>query len=407
MRFTARALISAATLLAASALAAGVGPAALGASAATVNPGPWTQTDYNGAMSEANPGETTLTPATLSKVGYLRSLVAPPDVTGSCNPDQGYIAPLLSGGDVYAMADSRLVAYQASNGQTLWQSVPDPTWSSTFVSLALSGNVVVVGSYYCGSESDPNGFIQAFSATTGAPVWSTDGGPLDAMVVANGDVIASGASVGSGTVISATQASDGKLLWQQDYGCFGGSGPAVVVGGVVVFAACTDSNNTPFLQGDSLATGARLWRRSGSWQVQRGDLAAAGGKNVFATSGGSVFDLNPQTGATTYELTGASTVLAITSSEVYADCSAPDVCGYRLSDGHQLWQKAYGSQQLAVEAGGVLYLGNGQTVNATSGAQLRSLWQSPTTTTALAVGEGRIAVSNTSRVLDLYGLPGS
>jgi hypothetical protein len=28
-------------------------------------------------------------------------------------------------------------------------------------------------------------------------------------------------------------------------------------------------------------------------------------------------------------------------------------------------------------------------------------------TTALAVGEGRIAVSNTSRVLDLYGLPGS
>jgi hypothetical protein len=64
-----------------------------------------------------------------------------------------------------------------------------------------------------------------------------------------------------------------------------------------------------------------------------------------------------------------------------------------LSDGHQLWQKAYGSQQLAVEAGGVLYLGNGQTVNATSGSQLRPRWQSPTTTTALAVGEGRIAVS--------------
>jgi PQQ-like domain len=414
MRFTSKTLVSAVTLLAASALIAGSGPAALGAPAATVSPGPWTQTDYNAAMSEANPGESTLTPATLSKVGYLRSVAAAPDpVMFGCDPEQGYVAPSLAGGDLYAVADNRVLAYQASNGQTLWQHVLDPTGSSTFFSLALSGNLVIVGSEFCGSASDPNGTIQAYSAATGAPAWSapvnSTAGPMNAMVVADGLVIGSGASAGSGTVVSAHQASDGKLVWQQGYGCGGGTGPAVVVGGVVVFAACTVANNTPFLQGDSLATGARLWRRSGTWQVQRGDLAASAGKNVFASSGGSVFDLNPLTGATRYTLTGAGSVLAVGSSQVYANCSTVNLCGYQLSDGHQLWQHSNGAQQLVVEAGGVLYLGDGEALNATSGAHLSYVWEEPNPNLpaeALAVGEGRIAVVDDPRVLDLYGLSG-
>ena len=411
MRFTSRTLVSAVTLLAAAALVAGSGTTALGASAATVSPGPWAQTDYNAAMSQANPGESTLTPATLSKVGYLRSVTAAPDSESGCNPDQGYVAPILTGGDLYALANSRLVAYQASTGHTLWQQLPDPTWSSTFFSLAMSGNLIIVGSEYCGSVSAPNGIIQAYSAATGAPAWSAPAnsteGPMSAMVVADGLVIGSGASSDAGTIVSAHQASDGKLVWQQSYGCANETGPAVVVGGVVVFAACTNSNDTPFLQGDSLATGARLWRRSGTWQVQRGDLATSAGKNVFAISGGSVFDLNPQTGATRYTLTGATSVLAVSSSEVYADCSGNNLCGYQLGDGHQLWQQLGGSQQLAVEAGGVLYLADGQALNATSGAQLTYVWQEPPNATAIAVGEGRIAVVDDPRVLDLYGLPGS
>lgn len=170
------------------------------------------------------------------------------------------------------------------------------------------------------------------------------------------------------------------------------------------------ANNTPFLQGDSLATGAQLWRRSGTWQVERGDLAASAGKNVFASSGGSVYDLNPLTGATRYTLTGADSVLAVGSSQVYASCSGISVCGYQLSDGHQLWSASGGGQPLAVEAGGVLYLSDGQALNATSGAPLTYVWEQPNVTAAtraLAVGEGRIAVVNDPRVLDLYGLPGS
>jgi hypothetical protein len=411
MRFTSKTLVSAVTLLAAAGLVAGSGTAALGASAATISPGPWAQTDYNAAMSQANLGESTLTPATLSKVGYLRSVTAAPDpVEFGCNPDQGYVAPILAGGDLYALANSRLVAYQASTGHRLWQRVPDPTWSSGFFSLAMSGNLVIVGSEYCGSVSAPSGNIQAYSAATGAPEWSAPAnsteGPMSAMVVADGLVIGSGSSSDAGTIVSAHQASDGKLVWQQSYGCANEAGPAVVVGGVVIFAACTNSNDTPFLQGDSLATGALLWQRSGTWQVQRGDLATSAGKNVFAISGGSVFDLNPQTGATRYTLTGAASVLAVGSSEVYANCSATYVCGYQLSDGHQLWQQPYGIQQLAAEAGGVLYFDDGQALNATSGAPLSYVWQGPDAT-ALAVGEGRIAVVDDPRVLDLYGLPGS
>ncbi len=412
MGITARVLACATALLASSALVAGSCTAALGASAATVKPGPWSQTDYNAAMSRANLGESTLTPATVSKIGYLRTLTSQPDpIEAGCSENAGYVAPNLAGGDIFALANGRLVKYQASDGHVLWQRTPDPTWSFSLFSVAVSGDVVIVGSEYCGSVSDPDGRIQAFSAATGKPLWSvptTPGfGPMSSMVVADGLVIGSGSSAGGGTVVSAHLVSNGKLAWQQSYGSCNNTGSAVVVGGFVVFAACGDMTGTPFLQGDNLTTGARAWRQPGTWQVERGDLSASAGKNVFAVSGGTAFDVNPKTGATRYTLTGATNVLAVDASLVFADCSNFDICGYDLSDGSQAWQVSDNSQ-LAAEAGGVLYLADGQALTASTGAQLGFIWAgSALAASAIAVGEGRIAVVNDPRVLDIYGLPGS
>jgi hypothetical protein len=61
---------------------------------------------------------------------------------------------------------------------------------------------------------------------------------------------------------------------------------------------------------------------------------------------------------------------------------------------------------LAAEADGVLYLSDGSAVSTASGATITSLWDTDSAT-ALVVGDGRIAVVNDPRVLDLYGLAGS
>jgi hypothetical protein len=81
--------------------------------------------------------------------------------------------------------------------------------------------------------------------------------------------------------------------------------------------------------------------------------------------------------------------------------------GQRPATGRRLWHTSPGFvPALAAEAGGVLYLDQGPALNIASGRTLATLWAG-LTATALAVGDGRIAVVTDPRVLDLYGLPGS
>ena len=86
------------TLLAA-VLAALTGSGIAGVSAATKS-SPWSQTDYNAAQSRANVAEKTLTPATVGKVQYLRSVATPlnpVNVDGdTCTGDEA-VAPVLTG----------------------------------------------------------------------------------------------------------------------------------------------------------------------------------------------------------------------------------------------------------------------------------------------------------------------
>ena len=63
------------------------------------------------------------------------------------------------------------------------------------------------------------------------------------------------------------------------------------------------------------------------------------------------------------------------------------------------------SPTLAAEADGVLYLGFGTALNAATGTVIKKVWSGQAT--ALAVGDGRIAVTTDPRILDLFGLHGS
>jgi outer membrane protein assembly factor BamB len=396
-----------------SALALGTGGGAGAAAApATTPPGPWFQTDYNAAASRANLAETTLTTATLSKVRYLRSITAPPNPPAEgCVANQGMVAPVLSGGSLYVIASGVVSDYDVTTGRLIWRRNPDPTFSTVYRSLAVSKGVVIAGGVGCDSVSDPNGFLVAFDAATGAKLWSSGttagGGALSSMVVANGLVVAIGSSEGSGTIVAAHNVTTGAPVWEGDFEACGGN-RVIVVRGLVVFTACNGSL-TNFLQADSLATGKRVWRRTGNWTVLRGDSPAASGATLYARLGNTVEDLNPQTGATRFSLPGAADVLAVGATQAYATCSNADVCGYSVATGKRLWGTVtLGIPQSAAEAGGVLYMSGGDTVNATTGAVLRTLWVNFSgTTTALAVGNGHIAVVNDPRVADIYGLPGS
>ena len=395
------------------ALAVLTGTAAAVAQAAPT-PSNWSQTNSDSAQSRANRSEHVLTRSAVSRVQYRRSVVAPVDLPRQqvCT-SVSIVTPVLTGGRMYAVANGRLTAYNPGTGAVIWQrrlSAGADTTSLNAEALAVAGGLVVVGEDSCDSVSDPNGFVQAFHAATGAPAWSDpitpQGGALVQMVVSGTFVAAAGASDGSGQVVAVRKLATGALAWDHlTNAC--ASGSVLVIDHLVVSNRC-GQNPDGTLSANHLATGARAWSRPGGWQIQRGNLGGTTGGHLYATDpAGVVVDLNPATGTTQYALTGATTVLAVDGSQAYADCGSLGVCAYAAATGGRKWNVQPGTPTplLAAEADGVLYLDQGPALNTSTGQTITTLWNGAAT--ALAVGNGRIAAVTDPRVLDLYGLPGS
>jgi outer membrane protein assembly factor BamB len=175
-----------------------------------------------------------------------------------------------------------------------------------------------------------------------------------------------------------------------------------------------DNKGNETIEADNLATGAAVWRLTGSWKLQRGDLNTSAGTHLYVTSpSGTVVDLNPRTGQVAYSLSQAVDVLAVGQFRVYATCGShgQDICAYNTSTGALEWQNTQfglGPGALVAEAAGALYLDSGIALNAGTGQYITTIWQSPgnSPATALAVGDGRVAVVSEPRILDLYGLRG-
>ena len=393
--------------------AAGAAPVT---SAAAASSSPWRQTDYNAALSRSNLTEETLTAATAGKIRYLRSVTAPPVPPGtgcfSDSPGQDMVAPLLTGGDLYAVTTGRITKYDAATGALIWRRNPDSSFSHVYPSLAVAGGLVIVGELDCGSQSSPEGTIRAFNATTGAPVWSKPMprlGALQRLVVSNGLVVAAGASEQSGLVITVRKLTTGANVWTQSNLCI--LGGLMVVKQVVITPSCTTTDN---IVGRNLTTGAVVWTRTGDWVLQRGDSDTAAGHHVFAINpSGTVVSLAPLTGKTQFPLAGAASVLAVDGSQAYGACGSlnNDVCAYNTGTGRLRWQaKSFEATEpvLAAEAGGVLYVDQGAALDTATGQVLTTLWGGgPPPASALAVGDGRVAAVTGPRVVDLYGLPGS
>src|SRR5262249_22445081 len=308
-----------------------------------------------------------------------------------------------------------LSKYNPATGGLIWRRILlDPIDKESFVldanSLAVAGGLVVVGDVGCDSVSDPNGFIQAFSASTGRRVWSPPITPghraLDQMGLSGSYVAAAGTSPGGGQVVSVHQLATGSLVWFRSTDeC--APGTVLVVAQLVISYGCTQSL-TARVTARNIATGALAWSKTGNWVLQRGDIGGTAGHHVYATNpSGTVVSLDPLTGTTQYSLASAADVLAVDATRAYATCGSLGVCAYSTATGARLWSTQPGFiPALAAEAGGGLYLDQGRALSAPPRKTLPEPWTfNPAS--ALAVGDGRIAVVTDPRVLDLYGLPGS
>lgn len=410
MRASFRTAKIAAALCASLATLSGLGQAAAATASATVTAtSPWSQTDSNAAQSRANLTEKTLTRATVAKVQYLRSVASPLNKQDDCASTSPVVTPVLTGGDLYAMTNGQLSKYDAATGKLIWRVVPDPTFNGIYRALAVAHGLVVVGQLTCDSVSDPNGFVLAFNATTGAPAWSKpttpEGGALDQMVVSGSDVIAAGTSPGSGNVVAVRKIATGAAIWHRvTNGC--APGTVLVVAQLVVSYRCSQNDNAT-LSANKLTTGAQVWHLAGNWGLQRGDSDTTAARHLFVTNPqGTVVALNPLTGKVQYSLAGATGVLAVDATRAYANCGGLGVCAYAATSGKRSWHVQPGFVPAsAAEAGGVLYLDQGIALNAGTGQTLATVWAG--TASSFAVGDGRIAVVTDPRVLDLFGLPGS
>jgi outer membrane protein assembly factor BamB len=381
----------------------------LASSKSATESSPWFDTNSNAAASRANPTEKVLSPTAVTKAKYLRSVTAPP-VPPKSQCGENVAAPVLVGGFLYLITNGSLSKYNAATGTLAWRKIPDRTFSFIYYSLAVSGSLVIVGGSDCLSASEPGGKLWAYNTSTGALVWSTFGPigrEIDDAVIATSYVITEGADA-IGSVAQVFNLSNGSFVWSTQQGC-GNGGHAVVVGLVVMSNGC-DAQFNASLEGNSLATGALLWSLPGNWTIQRGDLSGSAGKHLYATNpSGTVVDVNPLTGQVGYSLSGADAVLAVDASRVYASCgsNALELCAYNISTGALEWQDTQLSASLAAEADGVLYLQSGDVLNAATGQTITTpLGSYLLGASAIAVGDGRIAVLSSPRVLDLFGLPG-
>jgi hypothetical protein len=405
------AVLGVAVAITSGAATATAGPASTAAVRSHASPtGPaWSQTDSNAAGSRSNRHERTLTAHTVAGLVRQHRYAPPVDTAGDCGA-VGNSAPILTAGHVVEVSNDVLTTYDAETSKRLWSATLDSTKTTIYNSVAAANGVVVVGGEDCESFSDPNGIEQAFNATNGHPMWhgftSPFGGALQHMVVSGNFVVAVGDSEGSGSIVSVNNLLTGADVWFHSFGECGESSNLAVVDGKVIYSHCDADGSNPVLEADNLATGTLDWSRVGTWSVERGDTDALTSRHLLAVgTNGTLVDMVPQTGATRRHLQGATHALVVGRSRVFTTCNGSQICAFKLGDHSLLWSVSDPSS-LAAEAGGVLYLADGKMLRVGTGSLIATIGRH-SQSSALVVGNGRMARTHSERSLLVYALPGA
>lgn len=413
----------ASTCLAAAIVIAGVGASSVAASAAPSNSGSgWRQTNANAALSRSNPSERVLTATTIKHARLLRTLqpqISAPVEDETCRYDgpDGYAqSPMFEpGGRLFVGTQNSVTEYDPSTGTARAQIALGSERNSY---LSVAKGVLVADGIDCDSVSDPTGSAEAHDAITGQRLWSGEPAPDNFEGVASSLVVQDGSTLFAAyNDVSAIDVATGKTLWTQG-NCWPYSGSIFVAGGHLIAQTCpADSNQVSALDEK---TGQVLWTRKAPMIAIRADRSTPGGRAqaYVQRDNGRIAVLGANHGATLFGLHGALAVLAADPTRIYSGCGSDgtDICAYSKKNGALVWRAAETGDQVRQYPGGfipliavggnVVYVANGDALNATTGKSVHHLWTAGTATD-LAVGDGYVAADLGDGALRLYGLAGN
>jgi len=258
-----------------------VGALSTAAPATAAAPDTWTASLGDSGNSTNNPGETTITAATASRVGGSWTAA-----THSSSPSaplvvNGYALRVVSPNSVGG--PSYLTATSPSDGSTLWTvSLPGEAQYNT--GLAVSGSRVLVP--FDGWQG-PGGVI-AVDLTSRSVVWTTHLPPASTTWSGNavtGAAYTDGQRVyvsGAGNPVNAYRLTDGALLWSLPYNHYD-TGALKKVDGFAVGTGVVYTGGDEGILAYDGATGRLLW--TGQWAA---GLPVVAGGRVFGTEYGKV-----------------------------------------------------------------------------------------------------------------------
>jgi outer membrane protein assembly factor BamB len=317
----------------------------------TSSPADWTQF-HRDNMQRWNPYETILG---VGNVGSLQLKWKTPLVVMT-----GLSSPAVVNGVVYIGSDDgKVYAFSASTGAELWSYT---TRGDIVSSPAVANGVVYVGSY--------DGNLYALDATTGAKKWNyyTGSAVASSPTVANG-IVYVGNNAGN---VYALNASTGSQLWTFAGGDGTFSSPALANGVVYVGSQSVYALNA--------STGVQLWRYS--TDLAPSALAVANGV-IYAASTSNVYALNANTGVNlwTYSINPPFNVRsspAVANGVVYFGCDDGNVYALNAGTGVKLWSFSGGFELSSpAVANGVVYIDGGETAYALNAITGALLWSYP------------------------------
>jgi outer membrane protein assembly factor BamB len=355
MRFdVVRLLVLAATVTAGSAPAvarAGEAAATPRAGSVTAAAG-WAQVQGGATHTGFEPGQKSITAASAGDLQVAWTQPLPGDAPFS--------QVAVTGGTVYAAAGSTVSAFSEVTGAQLWQSVLGGPVSGT---PAVQNGLVLVAFYVPGNTA---GYVAALSDTTGALIWQKDVGPVN--IGESGDDTTSVTATSYRAYVSthhsvvALAIGTGRLVWKTAVPpayCWLGD-PAVADGMVVVdtqteVSALNASNGTLAWQ-DTFGSTSACESSGEHWLpvISQGTVYAG----LFLDG---IAAINLRSGAVVWDNTRyrwVSEPLTVTGQAVIADpcCNIrkTGILALRRSDGTALWREPGGTAQAAA-FGGLLW----------------------------------------------------
>jgi len=310
---------------------------------AQIAPGSWSQDGYGPGNTGNNPTEHVITAANVASLRYRWSLVSPVS-RDSCMAQS---PPVVAGGRLFLTDQGGFAAYQAVTGARLWRKAMAVPADQETPKLAVAGSTLLAAADTCGSTSDPDGYLTAYNATTGAQRWTVHRDAPMYRLVVDGNVVVVGGGDASIDAVTAYRLSDGKQLWNRT-GMDLAAG--VSAGGRLLLSRADHSGAL----GVDLATGHTLWTVGAEWWVLAADPA---GQRFFAADPkGRLIALDAATGRPQWTVKDAGGEVAVDATRIYV-AHQDEVLALYTKNGKQAWSRDFfGAVGRPVVAGDVLYV---------------------------------------------------